>query len=228
MNFRNLSITLICIILGLILSWQFKSINKNNEMKNLQNVRLESLKDEILFEKKRNEDLRKKLDELEASREKYEAALDNRGLIEENLKKELESARIVAGLTDVRGKGLEVTLYDDGISQVTDADIMNLVNELKASEAQAISVNNERIVALSEIRKGGNYIVINGRQITRPYVIRAIAEPARLENALNIVGGVVDNLSYYKIKHSLEKKDEILIPKVDISRIKTNYLEIVK
>jgi len=42
---------------------------------------------------------------------------------------------------------------------------LKLVNELRAAEAQAISINGERIVAMTEIRYADPYMVINGRQI---------------------------------------------------------------
>jgi uncharacterized protein YlxW (UPF0749 family) len=229
MNSKNFAITLVCLTLGVILAWQYKSIYNNNKMKSQQNVRLETLKDEIIIEKKKNEDLREKVDELEIQKNKYMEAMGNRGLIEENLKNELNYARIISGLTDVKGQGIVLTLDNSSFSDVSDTDLMTITNELKASEAQAISINDQRIVALSEIRNAGNYIVVNGVQITRPYVIKAIADPTKLENALNIIGGVAENFrDYLKIQYTLEKKDEILIPKVDSSFIKTNYLEIVK
>lgn len=228
MNFKNFSITLVCIILGIIIAWQYKSIIANNKLKSTQNVRVDSLKDDIIMEKKKNEDMRKSIDDLQTQKKEYEATMGNKGLIEDNLKKDLEIARIIAGLTDVKGKGVLITLDDSKECEVQDSDILTLLNELKASEAQAISVNNERIIAASEVRKAGSYVVVNGKQLTRPYVIRAIADPSKLDNALRILGGVAENWEVIKLKYSIEKKDEIYIPKVDISLIKTNNLEIVK
>lgn len=228
MNFRNFSITLVCVILGIIIAWQYNSIISNDKVKSQQSLRLDTLKDDILMEKKKNEAMRKSIDDLQAQKKEFEETMGNRGLIEEGLKKELELARIVAGLTDVKGKGIIVSLDDSSSSEVADSDILTLINELKASDAQAISVNNERIVALSEVRKAGNYVVVNGKQMTRPYVIRAISDPSRLENSLKILGGVAENWEYLKLKYSIEKKEEIFIPKVDISLLKTNNLEIVK
>ena len=48
-----------------------------------------------------------------------------------------------------------------------DRHIEELINELKASDVQAISVNDERVVAMSEIRKAGNYIMVNGTNLFR-------------------------------------------------------------
>jgi uncharacterized protein YlxW (UPF0749 family) len=165
---------------------------------------------------------------LEEQRRQYEKDVGNKGLIEDNLKKELAIARLIAGLTDVKGSGVMVTLDNTTTGQVTDADILLVINELRASEAQAISVNNHRIISTSEIRKGGNFISVNGRLITRPYEIKAIADPIKLENSLNMVGGVAETLNFYNIRFTIEKNDLIMIPKVDSLVIRTNYLEVVE
>lgn len=228
MNYRSFSIALVCVILGVILSWQYTSVYKNSKVGTEQKLRVDNLKDEILLEKKKNEDLRKKLDEIETQKREYEQSMGDKGLIEKNLKNELENARLVSGITDVKGKGIEI-LLDNNIGFVMDTDILNVINELKASGAQAICVNDERIVAMSEVRKAGNFILINGTQMSRPYVIRAISDPQKVESALKIVGGVVEGIKEaYNIKCTIEKKDDIMIPKIDSSIIKTNYLEIVK
>jgi uncharacterized protein YlxW (UPF0749 family) len=228
MNYKNFSITMVCLILGIIIAWQYKSIAINMKNKSVQVVRVETLKDDLIVEKKQNETLRNKIFELQEQKKKYDDAVDNNAMIEDNLKKELELAKIIAGLTDVKGKGIVVSLDNSNLSEVDDTDILTLINELKASEAQAISINNERIVSVSEVRKAGNYIVVNGKQLTRPYVIRAIAAPSKLENALRIIGGITENWDFLKIKYTIESKDEIFIPKVDVSILKTNQLEIVK
>ena len=49
----------------------------------------------------------------------------------------------------------------DGLSTVYDEDILDVINELRAAGAQAISINDERIVATTEIRKVDPYIMIN-------------------------------------------------------------------
>jgi len=62
---------------------------------------------------------------------------------------------------DVQGPGVEIVL-DDGeydYQKVYDIDLLKLVNELRAAEAQAISINGERIVAMTEIRYADPYMV---------------------------------------------------------------------
>jgi leucyl-tRNA synthetase len=86
--------------------------------------------------------------------------------------------------------------------------------ELKAAEAQAISIEDERIVAMSEIKKAGDYIVVNGKQMLSPFTIKAIADPQKLENSMTMLGGIVEELEFFSMKVTIEKKDNIIIPKV--------------
>lgn len=212
---RTFAITVICIVLGITISLQYKSIYTNEQMDVIQNIRLEDLKDQLLLEKRNNEDLRRRNNELEEQNRKFENAYGDINAIEQSLKSELERARIIAGLTDVKGAGIVVTLDNSEYGMVEAIDILSVINELRASDAQAISINEERIVALTEVREAGRYIVINGRQKMAPFVIKAIAEPANLENALKVVGGVAERLQeLYKINFTIEKRNELIIPKV--------------
>lgn len=227
---RSLSLTAICLMLGTMLAWQYKSLYNNNKLETSKRVTLNSYKDEYLAARKNIDDLTKRNEELLKIIDGYEKNTK----IDQQLREDLDRARILAGLYDVKGAGIEITLdnlesdiirYD-----IEERDLITIINELKASGAQAISVNGERIVAMSEIRgTGDDFIIINGRQMIPPFKIKAIAEPDKLENALNILGGISAYFKEYFI-FEIEKKDSIVIPKVrdDGSVLKYNLLEPVK
>jgi len=228
---RNIAITIICIILGIILAWQYKSIDTNKKIESTQITRLEDLKDELIMEKNNNDNLRKRNEELLKINSEFENAKGSLDMYEKNIKLELERARIIAGITDVKGKGIVVTLDNSDLGQVEERDILDIVNEMRATDTQAISINEERIVAMSEIREAGAYIVINGKRLVRPFIIKAIADPQKVDNALKMVGGVLEKLQdLYKLKISIEKKEEIIIPKVrdDGSVVKIDLLKPLK
>ncbi|WP_010244031.1 DUF881 domain-containing protein [Acetivibrio cellulolyticus] len=212
---RNLSITLICIILGVMLAWQYRSILHNSKKQNLPNVRVETLRDELIVQKENNEDLMKRNDELQKQISKYENSQGNLNQVEKNLESELGRVRLLAGLSEIEGAGVIINLEYVGENSISETAVLSLINELKASEAQAISIEGERIVAMSEIKKAGDYIVVNGKQMLAPFTIKAIADPEKLENSLTMLGGMVENLEYlYSVKVTIEKKDSITIPKV--------------
>lgn len=114
----------------------------------------------------------------------------------------LKTYEMLAGKADIKGKGIIVTLRDntdddknnDGsynlLSLVHDADISNIVNELLSVGVEAISVNDERLVATSEIKADGPLIIINNNKITNPFIIKAIGDPDVLENALKRKDGI--------------------------------------
>jgi len=223
---RNIAITSVCIILGIMLAWQYKSINYNQNVSSFQNKRVEELKDSLIKQQNINNDLRARLQELQDENMAYENARAGDNSITDNLKKQLEIARILSGLVNVKGKGVIVTLDNNEFLSVEDGDILDIVNELRAAGSQAISVNEERIVATSEVREAGNGIMVNGVKMEAPFVIKAISDPNNLERSLTMIGGVIDSLNSLQLKVDVKKSDDIVIPKVrdDGSVIKYDLL----
>jgi len=224
-SYRNLALTVVCIILGLILSWQFRSINDNKKMSSLENKRVEELKTELLQEKKAREDLEKRNRELLDTNSKFEDAKYDEDQYTATLKDQLKNAKILAGLVDVKGKGVVVTLNNKGFVYVDDTNVLDVINELRASDARAISVNDERIVAMSEVREAGKYIMVNSKRLSAPYVIKAIGDQDKMISSLKMTGGMYESLQDV-ISISIEKVDNITIPKVrdDGSVLKTDMM----
>jgi len=224
---RTVAITIVCIILGVMVAWQYKSVNYNQNVMSYENKRAEELMEELIRLQKSNADLRAQLSKLQEDVRLYESAKAGSDETARNLLKELEEARTFAGLTDVKGKGVIVTLKGEGLSTVYDEDILDVINELRAAGAQAISVNDERVVATTEVRKADPYIMVNKVPMTEPFVIKAIGDPDQLHNSLLMIRGVVEKLQGYSIDVKVEKSEEIFIPKVrdDGSVIKIDLLE---
>jgi len=232
---RNIALTLVCIILGIMIAWQYKSINYNQNIASFQSKRTEELMEQLIELQNTNLDMRARLQELQEENRKYESVRAGDTESFENLKKQLEIARIFAGLVDVKGKGVIVTLDNGELTDVEEGDILDIINELRAIGAQAISVNEERVVATTEVRQVGNYedgtyIVINGVRMKPPFVIKAISDPEKIERSLTMIGGVVEKLEKFGLKISIKQHDNIIIPKVrdDGSVLKYDMLTPVK
>ena len=204
---------MVCILLGVMLAWQFRSINYNQSMNALQYKRLDELKDDLIKLQQQKTELQERLKELEKENQTYETVQAGDSAAAQQIKDSLAKARMFAGLVDVKGKGIVVTLDNNEYIPVEDIDILNIVNELRASGAQAIAVNDERIVAMSEIRAAGRYIMVNGSQLTPPYTIKAISDPANLDRSLRLLGGVLEPLEDLQLKVDLKQSDDIVIPK---------------
>lgn len=102
------------------------------------------------------------------------------------------------------GTGTEGTLRGGSLSdrRVQDRDLQGLVNALWAAGAEAISINGERLTALTAIRSAGETILVDFSPLSPPYVVEAIGDPARLE--IDLVDGAVGRaLTTYVSVHGL-------------------------
>ncbi len=135
------------------------------------------------------------MDEAESKIKQYEKGgeADN-NVYAENLYKDLEKYRMLAGYVDLEGPGITLEIQDPpadiqfGIeySIADDLDlILQIISVLNAAEAEAISINDQRYTAFTEIEKAGNYgIEINGVSIGSPIVIKAIGNPSNIRISL--------------------------------------------
>jgi uncharacterized protein YlxW (UPF0749 family) len=139
------------------------------------------------------------------------------------LKEELVGARIEAGLTGATGPGVEITLNDSNFEVknggnpnwyvLHDEDILKVLNELRAAGAEAMAINNQRVLATSEVRCTGPTILINRNQrIAPPFVITAIGNQDTLVNSLKMRNGVIESLEPWGIQVNIKKVSQVNIP----------------
>lgn len=149
---------------------------------------------------------------------------------------EAETNQILAGSVDVEGPGVVVTLSDSGVNNdkdpdyfvIHDADIIFLVNELKDAGAEAISVNDERLISTSSIGCWGTNITINHNACTGPpFTIKAIGDPETLETNLNDDRSHATTLKVFGVGVSIERNEKLLIPKYN-GEAGFKYAELVK
>ena len=135
------------------------------------------------------------------------------------------------GKTDVEGEGIEIILReteDEDISKIKAGNLLVIVNALKSAGAEAISINEERIINMSDVVTINNtfndFIKVNGQRILAPYVIQAIGNQTYLESALLGNGGCVDELKKLGHDVSINKINRLKIMKYK-DEIKTKYME---
>ena len=87
-----------------------------------------------------------------------------------------------------------------------------IVNELRDAGAEAISINDERITALTEIRCVGSVVNINNVKVGTPFIINAIGNPDTLESALLFRGGIISQLAMSGFEFDIKKQENIVIP----------------
>lgn len=134
---------------------------------------------------------------------------------------EIERLRMVAGLTDVEGPGVEILLSDkkdiaegeEPVFFIVHFDqLEGVVNELFAAGAEAVEVNGERIVASTGFSCVGTTILVDTKRMAPPYIIKAIGDPQTLKNALLIRGGYVEQqILQWGLEFDVAEKDRIRI-----------------
>jgi uncharacterized protein YlxW (UPF0749 family) len=98
---------------------------------------------------------------------------------------------------------------------IHDVDLQTLVNELWATGAEAISINDQRVVSRTSIRCAGPTILVNSERIMPPYVVKALGPPQDLEAALRMQGGFMTSMMGFVekgVQVKIDPQQEILIP----------------
>lgn len=223
---KVIALTIVCLIMGIIVAWQFGSVKANQQIASFEKKNVSELVKDILQERSNNEKLQQRIEELQIELD----AFDSEERVDQNtmqqLRDEVKAARIIAGLETVRGTGLLIELDAEGDRVIEDRHMLELINELRASDVQAMAVNDERIVATTEIRKAGRYLMVNGRQLVTPYTVKAIGDPQKMENSLRLLGGIVEKFNLYNFKVTLTQSEDIIVPAVrdDGTVLRTNLL----
>ena len=104
-----------------------------------------------------------------------------------------------AGMTDVTGRALTVTLDDAPLREPDDplwqtltpddvivhqSDVQAVVNALWRGGAKALQLMDQRVIATSSIQCVGNTLLLQGRVYSPPYVITAIGPLKKMRASL--------------------------------------------
>lgn len=228
MKKRQVAITLgiMCMVLTCAIVVQINTIKEAHEIVGVERTESE-LKDQVLEWKEEYDNLYAELEEKEKELEEIRQDVTQGDSSAEKTEEELRKANVLLGLTDVTGNGIVIKLDDnqtvtaesigiyDNISRylIHDEDLRTIVNELKNAGAEAISINGQRLVSTTAITCDGNVVLINGEKVGAPFEIKAIGFQEMFIGALLRPGGYIEVLSNDGIITSVEKQDNITIPK---------------
>ncbi|MEF9952667.1 MAG: DUF881 domain-containing protein [Clostridium sp.] len=229
----KLSLGLVCLVLGIMLSFQFRMTNGGGT--SLSSGRTgDNVTKEIEELNKQKKELSAKVEDYQKKVDEYEKSAAGSNSAAGKMKDELDNLRVLAGHTDVEGEGVVITISPvvDVTTKIStaivDSDILDTVNELLSAGAEAISINDERYVGNTQIRAAGNMIKVNSSKFDSqvPIVIKAIGNPKVLEGAFKIPSSVSDKivkLSVCDFKIEIQPNVKILkvSNKVEYKYIKT-------
>lgn len=191
------------------------------KISNAQWERTFTLRNELIEQEETNRGLQHELLEKQEKVTEIEKKLAQEEQVFFNLAEDAEKYRMFLGKVKVKGKGVEVTLADSEYNPmdenininnyiVHEHHIFKVINELKISGAVAIAINGQRLTHQSYIVCDGPVVTVDGVQHPAPFVISAIGDPEVLFSAINLAGGVKDQLVNENILFSIEKKNEII------------------
>ncbi len=209
-------LALVGMVLGIMLAFQFRVTREINKTEPVQ--RAQQMSAELNQLKKDRDSFQARVVELRATLDQLPA-----GPRDSELKEELDMARILAGVTELSGPGVEVTLNDSNITLkpgdnpnlyvLHDEDVLRVLNEIRAAGAEAISINGQRLLSNTEIRCTGPTIVLNkNKRLAPPYVITAIGNPDTLEGSIKMKGGVAETLQFWGIQVGVKKIPQVTVP----------------
>lgn len=145
--------------------------------------------------------LKQQILELRADIQGLEEAGQGGAAVAEDLNRELERARIAAGLVAMAGPGLVIQLSDSAVPVppddnerdylVSGQDVLAVVEELWLAGAEGIAVNGERTAVATAIVDIGGSVLVNSAYIAAPYQVSAIG-PDDMFDRLTRSAGFVD------------------------------------
>ncbi|MFC5856409.1 DUF881 domain-containing protein [Streptomyces chlorus] len=140
---------------------------------------------------------------------------------------------VLAGAVAVHGPGVKLVVNDakdtsaggDGdarsttgfsdTGRVRDRDMQRVVNGLWESGAEAISINGQRLTALSAIRAAGDAILVDNRPLVPPYTVFAVGNGQQLSSRFqNSSDGLYLHAlqESYDIRTALSVEDDLRLP----------------
>ncbi|WP_099052768.1 DUF881 domain-containing protein [Streptomyces glaucescens] len=154
----------------------------------------------------------------------------------------MELMGILSGATEVHGPGVKLVVDDakdssaggDGdprgtssfsdTGRVRDRDMQRVVNGLWESGAEAVSINGQRLTALSAIRAAGDAILVDNRPLVPPYTVLALGDGKNLSTRFqNSADGLYLHAlqENFGIRTAISVEDELRLPAAPSVTVRT-------
>ncbi|AZM63435.1 hypothetical protein DMA10_14520 [Streptomyces sp. WAC 01420] len=149
---------------------------------------------------------------------------------------------VLSGAVAVHGPGVRLVVNDaedasvggDGdarsasgfsdTGRVRDRDMQRVVNGLWESGAEAVSINGQRLTALSAIRAAGDAILVDNKPLVPPYTVLAVGDGKRLsERFQNSADGLYLHAlqENYGIRTAISAEDDVRLPAAPSVTVRT-------
>jgi uncharacterized protein YlxW (UPF0749 family) len=210
-------IFILFVMFGMLINLQVKGVIMEEPQ---TGVSAKELAAQLEMEINENKKLMEQLSAIEAERDVLWKNIGNNLNNQEinELLKQRDYEYLRAGLVSVTGDGVVITMEDAPAKGdldieeyiIHDRNVNDILDELKANGAQAISVNGERVVLNTKPVCAGPTIIVNESRYPPPYVIKAIGDPDILYDAIESMTQVAF-MRLVNIRIDVEKQEDITI-----------------
>ena len=216
-----ISLTVVFLALGILLSTQFQS--SKAAVLALAKQTPEDLAIMINNSTNKKYNLSSEKFEIRSQLRIFENDSTKEEEIVDSMEKEINKLKVVSGNLPATGPGITITIYksSDDIP-LNFEELVAIINDLWHLNAEAVSVNNIRMTEFTRINEVVNTgdITISGQKLVYPIVISAIGDPKRLESDINVGGGYLFQLqtSPWNFRIEIDPKEDLEIPAVKSSK----------
>jgi len=202
----NLLAALLALLLGFAVATQVHQ-NQSQGLETLRQSDLVDLLDSATLEATR---LDQNARELQVTRDQLVSGSTSGAEAVKAAQERLDALAILAGTVPAHGPGIRMTVIDPG-AKMTYPLLLDAIQELRDAGAEAIQVNNVRIVASSNFGPTASGIEIDGVSINQPYTIAAIGDPATMSSAMEIPGGLAENVRQLGATISIAQENDLTV-----------------
>ena len=226
-NEANIFVFAACIIIGVLISMNI-SISAKSSYTFLSSVQYQ---DAYAYKIKLQNEISALRDQYSVDEEKlseYQKDDANGETVKTEINKELEANNLILGKVAATGEGVVITLndadsslfnntFEDQFKLVHNTDIIQVLNDLKNGGAEAISINDLRIVGSSEVYCSGPFLQVNDVKIAAPFTIKAIGNSQVLYDFMMSDENYLKSMMLRKLTVNINRSGAVQIPAVNMT-----------
>ncbi|WP_407917506.1 DUF881 domain-containing protein [Kitasatospora sp. NE20-6] len=204
----QLVVAVLLFALGLGLAIQVRSTNDHNQLRGARQEDLVRILDEL---DSRQQRLQQEKTQLEQSLIQLENSSNQAREAKEQTLRKVAELGVLAGTEQATGPGIVLTINDPR-GQVKADMLLDTLQELRAAGAEAIQINDVRVVAGTYFTDGAiSGVQIDGKDVAQPFRFTVVGNPQDLTPALNIPGGVVRTLEKQQATAVITQQQKVVV-----------------
>lgn len=205
---------ILCLILTFAITVQLR-VSSLSESESSQTKITDKLKDEIFRLNDENVKLAEKFQNTTSELDDARNQAAQNDSSSKDTSELIKKYTIVSGKTDVTGQGIIIKYKPSDNEAKADMvkDLRDIVNEIKNAGAEAIEINNQRIVGTTAIEMVKNKIEINDTEVSENFIIKAIGDSNLMYSGLIRPGGTIENIRESGVSIEINSENTIKINK---------------